>query len=213
MEATRLFNEKGTSEVSTNHICEALSMSPGNLYYHYRSKEEIIIAILKRMINSWDTAPPPQKPNMENLFLLFEQILTFLWEYRFIHREISSLYHQIEEFREIFKEVQARRMKEIKMVLQVYSAAGILRHMKPKEEERLIRIIWFFSLYWLSYLETEGKQITKKNVKESIEIMKSLLKPWMKESFDSAVSKKGKTGVKDKNLHSEFNTTDNDLVE
>lgn len=52
--AIRLFNELGTGAVSTNHIAEALSMSPGNLYYHFRNKEEIIRAILERMIARWE---------------------------------------------------------------------------------------------------------------------------------------------------------------
>src|SRR2546429_8931361 len=62
--AIRLFNEQGTGAISTNHIAEALSMSPGNLYYHFRNKEEIIRAILERMITQWEilyTAPPRER--------------------------------------------------------------------------------------------------------------------------------------------------------
>lgn len=177
--ALELFNEKGTAQISTNHICEALSMSPGNLYYHYRSKDEIIIAVFKSMISQWDNAPPPQQASMENLVKLFEQVLSFLWEYRFIHREISSLCLRLEEFRVIFDEVQTRRLSEIKMTLKAYVAAEIFKPMSPAQEERLARTIWFFSLYWLSYLETEGKEITKENIAESGEIIKGILQPWM----------------------------------
>lgn len=181
--AVKLFNEQGTAQVSTNHICEALSMSPGNLYYHYRSKDEIIIAIFQEMIARWDQSPPPQEASIENLLKLFEQIFTFLWEYRFIHREISSLYHRLEPFKKIFDEVQKRRLGEIKEILRTYCRAGIFRPMSKAEEERLARTSWFFSLYWLAYLETEGKTITKKNVGESIEIMKGILQPYLKEQL------------------------------
>jgi AcrR family transcriptional regulator len=43
--ALRFFNEQGTAAVSTNHMADALGISPGNLYYHFRNKAEISRAL------------------------------------------------------------------------------------------------------------------------------------------------------------------------
>ena len=48
--ALRLFNEFGTAAVSTNRIAAEAGISPGNLYYHYRNKEEIIRGLVEDLL-------------------------------------------------------------------------------------------------------------------------------------------------------------------
>lgn len=45
-----LFNEKKASNVSTVQISTAMKISPGNLYYYYANKEEVIRCIWKERI-------------------------------------------------------------------------------------------------------------------------------------------------------------------
>ena len=43
-----LFNRYGEPNVPTTHICNELRISPGNLYYHYPAKEELINSLFDR---------------------------------------------------------------------------------------------------------------------------------------------------------------------
>jgi AcrR family transcriptional regulator len=52
--ALELFNDRGKAAVSTNHIAAALDIGPGNLYYHFRIKQDIIQALFERLFAAWD---------------------------------------------------------------------------------------------------------------------------------------------------------------
>ena len=79
--ALGLFNAEGTAAVSTNHIADALGISPGNLYYHFRNKEEIIRALCERLFDRWDALfalPHDRAPTLGDLRLLVEQNFNFV---------------------------------------------------------------------------------------------------------------------------------------
>src|SRR5512138_823594 len=92
--ALRLFNESGTAPVSTNHIADALGISPGNLYYHFRNKEEIIRALFEQQFALWDELyilPNERMPTLADLQQLVRATFITSWEYRFIYRELIAL--------------------------------------------------------------------------------------------------------------------------
>lgn len=47
--AGRLFGEKGYAATSTNDILKEIGIARGTLYYHFKSKEEILDALIDRM--------------------------------------------------------------------------------------------------------------------------------------------------------------------
>ncbi len=92
--AERLFNESGTGAVSTNHIAAAMGISPGNLYYHFGNKDEIVVAALERLASdlhaAWST-PAEGAVTGDRLEAGLERTLAALEEHRFLAREIFSL--------------------------------------------------------------------------------------------------------------------------
>ena len=92
--ALALFNEQGTANVTTNHIAEALGMSPGNLYYHYRNKAEIVRALFSRIQAEWATnyaVPPATMPNPEMAEAMMAGNFEIQARYRFFFRDLTLL--------------------------------------------------------------------------------------------------------------------------
>ena len=49
--AERLFCEKGFDNTSTNDILAEIGIARGTLYYHFKSKEDILDAMIERLTN------------------------------------------------------------------------------------------------------------------------------------------------------------------
>ena len=50
--AEKLFAAKGFDNTSTGGILDAVGIARGTLYYHFRSKEEILDGVIQRMTDS-----------------------------------------------------------------------------------------------------------------------------------------------------------------
>jgi AcrR family transcriptional regulator len=109
--ALRLFNEADTSAISTNHIATALGISPGNLYYHFRNKEEIIRALFEQQFARWDEGyafPDDRMANLDDLQQLVRATFVTAWEYRFMYRELIALLRRDSQLHQRWVEVRAR---------------------------------------------------------------------------------------------------------
>lgn len=82
-----MFNKQGERKVTTNHIAEQLELSTGNLYYHYGSKDEIILELASRYIRGLKSLiqeNTSKKLEIDDAIQLLEDALTLRWKYRFI---------------------------------------------------------------------------------------------------------------------------------
>ncbi len=182
--AIRLFNEKFTKAVTTNHIAAAVGISPGNLYYHFSNKEEIIRAVFSRMVDFIEGGASygsgcRVSPSLSSLEEFFQKVLALHWEYRFFFLELNSLLNSDRELKSSFNEMQKKRLKEIEVSIRAFIDAGILVWMEESTIEFLVKSMWIVSIFWLSFLETGDGEITLSRLEEGIDMMRNLLHPYL----------------------------------
>ena len=88
-----LFNEEGERNISTNHIAAHLGISPGNLYYHFRNKDEIIVQLFKRysedLLQYLRRVVLPK--NVCDAIRYMAGIYDVMWRYRFLFSDVNAL--------------------------------------------------------------------------------------------------------------------------
>jgi len=181
--ALTLFNDQGTAAVSTNHIAESAGISPGNLYYHFRNKEEIIRELFERLSAANNAAfalPEGLAPTLEGLQNMVKANYKILWKYRFAHRELVALLRGNAELRSRFLAVRKRGFEGFTQLFNAYVTAGVLRApTQPEEISNLAEVIWMITEFWLSSLEVGGKPVNESQMERGAALMVQILEPYL----------------------------------
>ena len=179
--ALSLFNEQGTSAVSTNHIAEAAGISPGNLYYHFRNKEEIIRALFERLFAAWDETfqlPNDRVPSMTDLDAMIVANYQLIWEYRFAYREQAALLRNDPDLKERYLAVRRRGYEGFAALIDAFVAAGVLsRPADSQELAVLTELCWIVSEQWPINLELSGQPFDENGIMKGAALMRWILRP------------------------------------
>ncbi|WP_237812626.1 TetR/AcrR family transcriptional regulator [Acinetobacter baumannii] len=154
----QLFNERGERSVTTNHIAAELGISPGNLYYHFRNKHEIIKELMHQyQVETLEMLSLPEdRPLTTNDKINYFQVLSGqLWNYRFIHRDVYHLVESNEDFKKIYPRFAGQVMQQGQRIYQAFVDAGLMK-MIPSEIEALIINLWIVLTNWTNFLYMSG---------------------------------------------------------
>jgi AcrR family transcriptional regulator len=179
--ALELFNERGTAVVSTNHIAAAASISPGNLYYHFRNKEEVIRALFERLFEAQDRlldAVHHGLPTFGDLRRLVRLNFDLLWQYRFAYRELAALLRRDEVLRERWLEIRRRGYADFRELITAFAEAGVVAvPADAKAVERLADLCWLIGEFWLPNLEVNGELVDAAQLERGVELTLHVLNP------------------------------------
>ena len=106
-----LFNRFGEPHITTADIADEMNISPGNLYYHFRNKDEIIgelFAAYEARVLPLLAVPEGRAVNVEDLWLLLHLLQEEMWAARFLYRDLDELASP-EEIDESLRALAARR--------------------------------------------------------------------------------------------------------
>ncbi|MNE26831.1 putative HTH-type transcriptional regulator TtgW [compost metagenome] len=151
-----LFNAQGERSVTTNHIAAHLGISPGNLYYHFRNKQEIIaelFAAYEADVDSFLRLPEGRALTVDDKTFYLEALLAAMWRYRFLHRDLEHLLDSDPELAATYRSFARRTLASAQAIYRGFVESGILL-MNDAQLESLTLNSWIILTSWIRFLCT-----------------------------------------------------------
>ena len=147
-----LFNRFGEPNVSTTAISAEMNISPGNLYYHYPAKDELINSLFDRyeknlgeLLHAGDNVR-----NVEDAWLFFRMLFELIWQYRFLYRDLNDLLSKNRRLETHFQFVLKNKGSAVQSVLAGLARGGAMK-IEPRDMEPVATAMVVVLTYWLSY--------------------------------------------------------------
>ena len=127
--ALALFNQLGTPNASTNHIALELDISPGNLYYHYPNKEQLI----EQLFTNYEEALQPliqqtftEPLSIEDIWFFLHLNFELALEYRFIYQDSDYITLKCPSLTAKFQQLLTALYRTLVRLLTALSTSGTL---------------------------------------------------------------------------------------
>lgn len=149
----RLFNEFGEPNITTTVIAEEMNISPGNLYYHFRNKDDIVNSLFAQFeaeIGRMLAVPADRRPNIEDVWLYLHLMFELVWRYRFFYRDLSDLLSRNRKLELHFKQILAHKIK-VAQQLCMGLRSDLALEATDLEIDALATNMVVVATYWLSY--------------------------------------------------------------
>lgn len=155
-----MFNEEGVAEVSTNHIADEVDISPGNLYYHFRNKEQIIERLFDDFeAKFYDTLTVPNEtPDIEQIWLFLHLMFELINEYRFIYQDLVFLMSRQRSLARRFRRIIGRKVEAGTAICRLLTADGIMQVSHADEIDTLAQQIAMTATFWLSFAHVRSEK-------------------------------------------------------
>jgi AcrR family transcriptional regulator len=181
--ALTLFNERGTSAVTTNHIAEEMGISPGNLYYHFRNKAEIVQGLFARIIDEWAlnyAVPPGTMPTLQLSEAMVAGNFQIQARYRFFFRDLTLLLNADAVLAAAYHQNRASGIANTKSLLNLFAQAGVLRPFADAETlDDLAQMLWLVGDFWLVFKDTGGADFSPTETEQGVRLFRRLIDPHM----------------------------------
>ena len=147
-----LFNQEGEAPQTAVDISNALEISPGNLYYHFKGKDAIIRTLfgafedeMRVILRGSKGGVTSIEDNWVYLYIILEEI----YDFRFFYRDLGVLLDRYPDLAVRFRALVAEKRDTITRVLHDLAESDVLQ-LDPRLKAALTDQIMMSITFWLA---------------------------------------------------------------
>ena len=181
-----LFNREGEPNVTTVDISNEMNISPGNLYYHFRGKEELVGELFARFYEQSQLIlrePLSKRFRVEEYWFYLVVVFEHIHAYRFLYRHISLIMQRYEQVQRPFRRLLMMKRDAARAICTQLAEAGML----DADEARialLSRNIALTITCWMTFdslIAEHGNTSDEQAIQDGVLQVVALLAPWLGE--------------------------------
>jgi AcrR family transcriptional regulator len=184
--ALAMFNVQGEPNVTTNHIADELEISPGNLYYHFRNKDDIVeqlFAVYETRMDLALVAPADRLPNLEDIWLQLHLVFECMWDYRFLYRDLVDILSRNRKLKLHFARMLNRAATSATEVLKGLTQAEIMRATSDEIRASAENVL-LVTTFWLNFHTVRGSrgELGQEDLSQGIYQVMLLIAPFLRDA-------------------------------
>lgn len=182
--ALTMFNAQGEPNVTTNHIADELEISPGNLYYHFRNKDDIIEQLFVGYEQRMDAAlgaPEGRLPGLEDVWLQLHQVFECIWDFRFLYRDLVDILSRNRRLRLRFARILKRGDEQAHKVMRGLVQAGVMRASADEVHAAATNVL-VIATFWMNYAAARGDKDEQVSIRAGIVQVMMLIAPFLRDA-------------------------------
>ncbi|WP_375585817.1 TetR/AcrR family transcriptional regulator [Cyclobacterium xiamenense] len=182
--AILLFNRDGVQSVTSRHIAKEMGISNGNLDYHFRNKEALLLAIYEQMraeMSDSYRATDTVGESFEQIHRLLLHLESFQYKFRFFNLDVLVIARTYPQINRLLKHTIQIRKEQMADMLQQAIADGFFIQATEENIRQLLLSIRIIITFWLSHEELVSDSGPKKQNTGMSKHIWQLLVPYMTE--------------------------------
>jgi len=181
--ARLLFNENGVANISQRDICTHIAISPGNLTYHFKKRNDIIETLYFELSEALQTIfenANKKEKNLASLLDLTYTINKILFENRFFMIDFIYVLRTNKTIEKDYRLLSKTRSNQFTDFINELVNDGVMQKAElPNEYDHLFTRMHVFGDFWIASVRATEKEIMLKHTRNYTEAYMQSIFPYL----------------------------------